>query len=130
MKNMQFSKKKKIKKKDKKKDLLSNTRNESFEKIRDDFLKKYFSGNRTIKSSKNFNNNKIKISHLPINGNNKINIINSSAYIPLFNNKRNLNNLGSMKRMLGVGSIQSSRSFSTKKKRFSHNNGINYKSMS
>jgi len=130
MKNMQFSKKKKIKKKDKKKDLLSTTRNESFEKIRDDFLKKYFSGNRTIKSSKNFNNNKIKISHLPINGNNKINIINSSAYIPLFNNKRNLNNLGSMKRMLGVGSIQSSRSFSTKKKRFSHNNGINYKSMS
>jgi len=133
IKNLQFSKYKKNQKKeknDKKNDLLSTTRNESFERVKDDFLKKYFSGNASIKgSSKNVKNkSRIKISHFPKN-NSKINLVNSSAFIPLVNSRRNLNNLFSMKKIFGIGSINSSRSTS-KKKRFSQNNGINYKSIS
>ena len=128
IKNIHFSKNKKTKKRDKKKDLLSTTRNDSFERTKDDFLKKYFSGYATIKGTKNINNNKIKISNLPIN-NNKINLVNSSSIIPFVNNRRNINNLYSMKKIIGVGSINSSRSTS-KKQKFSHNSGINYKSIS
>ena len=133
IKNLQFSKYKKNQKKekiDKKNDLLSTTRNESFERVKDDFLKKYFSGKASIKgSSKNVKNkSRIKISHFPKN-NSKINLVNSSAFIPLVNSRRNLNNLFSMKKIFGIGSINSSRSTS-KKKRFSQNNGINYKSIS
>ena len=127
---LRFSKnKKKIKKNEKKKDLLSTTRNDSFEKTKDDFIRKYFSGYATLRGTKKINNNnKIKISNLPVN-NNKINLVNYSAFIPFVNSKRNLNNICSMKKIIGVGSINSSRT-SSKKKKFSPNNGINYKSIS
>ena len=126
---LRFSKNKKNKRSEKKKDLLSTTRNDSFEKTKDDFIRKYFSGYATLKGTKKINNNnKIKISNLPIN-NNKINLVNYSAFIPFSNNKRNLNNICSMKKIIGVGSINSSRT-SSKKKKFSHNSGINYKSIS
>ena len=128
IKNLHYSKNQKIKKREKKKDLLSTTRNDSFERTKDDFLKKYFSGYATIKGTKNINNNKIKISNLPIN-NNKINLVNSSSIIPFVNSRRNINNLCSMKKIIGVGSINSSKSTS-KKKKLSHNSGINYKSIS
>jgi hypothetical protein len=126
---LRFSKNKKNKKNEiKKKDLLSTTRNDSFEKTKDDFIRKYFSGYATLKGTKKINNNnKIKISNLPIN-HNKINLINYSAFIPFVNSKRNLNNICSMKKIIGVGSINSSRT-SSKKKKFPHNNGINYKSI-
>ena len=126
IKNLHFPKNKKLQKK---KDLLSTTRNDSFERTKDDFLKKYFSGYVTIKGTKNINNNKIKISNLPINNNSKINLVNSSSIIPFVNSRRNINNLCSMKKIIGVGSINSSKSTS-KKKKLSHNSGINYKSMS
>ena len=126
---LRFSKNKKNKRSEKKKDLLSTTRNDSFEKTKDDFIRKYFSGYATLKGTKKINNNnKIKISNLPIN-NNKINLVNYSAFIPFSNNKRNLNNICSMKKIIGVGSINSSRT-SSKKKKFSQNSGINYKSIS
>ena len=129
IKNLHFSKNKKIKKREKKKDLLSTTRNDSFERTKDDFLKKYFSGYSTIKGTKNMNNNKIKISNLPINNNNKINLVHSSSIMPFVNSRRNINNLCSMKKIIGVGSINSNKSTS-KKKKLSHKSRINYKSIS
>ena len=97
---LRFSKNQKNKKK---KDLLSTTRNDSFERSsKDDFMKKYFSGYATLKGTKKFyNNNKIKISNLPIN-NNKINLVNYSAFIPFVNNRRNLINITSMKKIIGI----------------------------
>ena len=129
IKHFQISKNKKIKKSDKKNDLLSTTRNESFEKTKDDLLKKYFSGNASIKGTKNLNNkNRIKISNFPLSIN-KINLVNSSSYMPLVNSKRNINNFCSVKKIIGVGNINGCRSTSTKKKRLSYNIGSNYKSI-
>ena len=121
-----YSKNKKSKKKEKKGDLLSTTRNDSFEKTtKDDFLKKYFSGYRTIKGSKPLKNvknntNRIKISNLPIN-NSRISFVNSSVFIPLANNRRHLNNFCSARKIVSAGSINSSKSASVRKKRILHN---------
>ena len=124
IKNCQLSKYKKNKKKEKKHDLLSTTRNESFDRIKDDFLKKFFSGNATIKSTINSKNKSgIKISNFPLN-NHKIKLVNASAYIPFVNNRRNLNNYFSMKKMFGICAINSSKSTSRKKK-LSHGNDNN-----
>ena len=123
IKHIQLAKYKKGRKKDKKTDLLSTTRNESLEKIGDDFLKKYFSGNATIKSTINAKNrNRIKILNYSSN-NHKIKLANASAYIPFSNNKRNLNNFFSMKKMFGIGGVTSSKSTS-KKKKMSHDHHI------
>ena len=120
-----FSKNKKRKKKEKKKDLLSTTRNESFEKTKDDFIKKYFSGYATLKGTKKINNNKrMKLSNLPIN-NNKNNLINCSVFIPFAGSRRNINNIYSMKKSIGFGNINSK--ITSKSKRLS--SGINYKSI-
>ena len=126
LKHFQLSKYKKIKNKEKKKDLLSTTRNESFDRIKDDFLKKYFLGSSTIKGNINSKNlSGMKISNFPINNNHKIKLVNASAYIPFVSSKRNLNNFFSMKKMLGMGGINYSKSTSRKKK-LSNANENNY----
>ncbi len=120
IKNFNLSKSKN-KKKEKKNDLLSTTKNESFDKIKEDFLKKYFSGNVSNKASINSKNRSgIKIANFRMN-NNKIKLVNSSAYIPFVNNRRNLNDFFSMKKMFCMGGINSSKSKSTSnKKKISH----------
>jgi hypothetical protein len=131
LKHFPLSKYKKSQKKEKKNDLLSTTRNESLEKLKDDFLKKYFSGNASGKGTINTKNrNKIKMLNYRFN-NHKIKLVNASAYALYGNNKRQLNNLYSMKKMFGIGGISSSKSSSKKKKTHNHhNNKINYKSIS
>ena len=101
------------------------------EKLKDDFLKKYFSGNASGKGTINTKNrNKIKMLNYRFN-NHKIKLVNASAYALYGNNKRQLNNLYSMKKMFGIGGISSSKSSSKKKKTHNHhNNKINYKSIS
>ena len=102
------------------------TRNKSFEKVKDDFLKKYFLKNSTIKGIKNINYKKSKQKQTFYRGNNnKMKNANSSAYIPLFNNKKDLTNLFCIKKILMSGN----RSSSAKRKRTSNNRSINYKSI-
>ena len=103
---------------------LPITRNKSFERVKDDFLKKYFFKNSTIKGIKNINYKKPKQTYYRIN-NYKLNAANSSAYMPLFNTKKDLNNLFSIKKILMNGN----RSSSAKRKRTSNNRSINYKSI-
>ena len=132
VKSFHFPKTKKNKEKgiEKKYESLPMTRNKSFEKVKDDFLKKYFLKNSTIKGIKNINykkskqKTKTKQTYYRIN-NNKMNIANSSAYMPLFNNKKDLTNLFSIKKILMSGN----RSSSAKRKRTSNNHSINYKSI-
>ena len=132
IKHFQLSKYKNNKKRDRKNDLLSTTRNESFDRIKDEFLKKYISGTSTIRGTINTKNrSRIKISNLPLNSH-KIKLANASAYIPFVNSRRNLNNFFSMKKIFGVGGVSSSKSSSKKKKTLNSNknNGINFKSIS
>ena len=130
VKSFHFPKTKKNKEKgiEKKYESLPMTRNKSFEKVKDDFLKKYFLKNSTIKGIKNINYKKSKPkskqTYYRIN-NNKMNIVNSSAYMPLFNTKKDLTNLFSIKKILMSGN----RSSSAKRKRTSNNHSINYKSI-
>ena len=127
VKSFHFPKTKKNKEKEieKKYESLPMTRNKSFEKVKDDFLKKFFLRNSTIKGIKNINYKKSKPkskqTYYRIN-NNKMNKANSSAYIPLFNNKKELTNLFSIKKILMSGN----RSSSAKRKRTSNNRSINY----
>ena len=127
VKSIHFPKTKKNKEKEieKKYESLPMTRNKSFEKIKDDFLKKYFLKNSTIKGIKNINYKKQKNKQTYYRINNKMNIANSSAYMPLFNNKKDLTNLFSIKKILMSGN----RSSSAKRKRTSNNRSINYKSI-
>ena len=114
----------KDKEKDKKMESIPMTRNKSFERVKDDFLKKYFFKNSTIKGIKNINYKKPKQTYYRIN-NYKMSIANSSAYMPLFNTKKDLNNLFSIKKILMSGN----RSSSAKRKRTCNNRSINYKSI-
>ena len=108
---------------------LSNTKNESSEKIKSDFLSKYFTGNRIINNKNNMplNNSCVKVNYFPI-GNNKQN---NNIIKPFFNKNMNYNNL--MKKV-GSSGGNSSRSASNKikGKAINHNNinEINYQSLS
>ena len=130
IKSIHFPKAKKSKEKEveKKYEPFPMTRNKSFEKVKDDFLKRYFLKNSTIKGIKNINykkpKQKQKQTYYRVNEN-KMNIANSSAYIPFFNNKKDLTNLFSIKKILMSGN----RSSSAKRKRTSNNSSINYKSV-
>ena len=124
IKSIHFPKTNKNKDRDKKMESLPITRNKSFERVKDDFLKKYFFKNSTIKGIKNINYKKSKQTYYRIN-NYKLNAANSSAYMPLFNTKKDLNNLFSIKKILMNGN----RSSSAKRKRTSNNRSINYKSI-
>ena len=105
---------------------LPMTRNKSFEKVKDDFLKKYFLKNSTIKGIKNINYKKTKQkqTYYRIN-NSRMSVVNSSAYVPFFNNKKDLTNLFCIKKIL----LSGNRSSSAKRKRTSNNHSINYKSV-
>jgi len=127
-KNFNFPKTKKHKEREyeKKYESLPMTRNKSFEKVKDDFLKKYFLKNSTIKGIKNINYKKTKQkqTYYRIN-NSRMSVVNSSAYVPFFNNKRDLTNLFCIKKIL----LSGNRSSSAKRKRTSNNHSINYKSV-
>ena len=112
--------------KKKKYESLPMTRNKSFEKVKDDFLKKYFLKNSTIKGIKNINYKKTKQkqTYYRIN-NSRMSVVNSSAYVPFFNNKKDLTNLFCIKKIL----LSGNRSSSAKRKRTSNNHSINYKSV-
>lgn len=127
-KNFNFPKTKKHKEREyeKKYESLPMTRNKSFEKVKDDFLKKYFLKNSTIKGIKNINYKKTKQkqTYYRIN-NSRMSVVNSSAYVPFFNNKKDLTNLFCIKKIL----LSGNRSSSAKRKRTSNNHSINYKSI-
>ena len=127
-KNFNFPKTKKHKEREyeRKYESLPMTRNKSFEKVKDDFLKKYFLKNSTIKGIKNINYKKTKQkqTYYRIN-NSRMSVANSSAYVPFFNNKKDLTNLFCIKKIL----LSGNRSSSAKRKRTSNNHSINYKSV-
>ena len=118
-KNFNFPKTKKHKEREyeKKYESLPMTRNKSFEKV----LK-----NSTIKGIKNINYKKTKQkqTYYRIN-NSRMSVVNSSAYVPFFNNKKDLTNLFCIKKIL----LSGNRSSSAKRKRTSNNHSINYKSV-
>jgi hypothetical protein len=99
-------------------DIMSNTRNESSEKAKTDFLNKYFTGNKITKNNIHLNNSCVKINHFPLGNNN--------SYIPFFNRNMNYN---IMKKIISSGGNNSSRSSSTKVKA-KPNGDFNYMSMS
>ena len=122
--NFNINKNKKSKKNSKKNSLLNTTRNDSFDKTNNDFLKKYLSG----KGTKRINLNKI---YSKIIKNNKSNFINSSFQKSVYNNKRkNLNKISSMKKIYQIWNFNRSKPSSIKKKRQNGSNSINYKSIS
>ena len=103
-------------------DLLSTTRNEFTERLKPK-SNKYFSGNNIKKI---INNSPKRKSHV-------YNIDNSHLikrkYFYLFNNKNNLNNLYSVKKIIAYGSIKKYRPNSTKKKIYKQK-GLTYRSSS
>ena len=108
---------------------LSNTKNESSEKLKSDFLSKYFTGNR-INNNKNnlpLNNSCVKVNYFPIANNNKTN---NNNYKPFINRNMNYN---LMKKVVSSGGNNSSRSATNKIKGkvVNHNNNeFNYQSLS
>ena len=80
-------------------------------------IPKYFLKNSTIKGIKNINYKKSKQKQTFYRGNNnKMKNANSSAYIPLFNNKKDLINLFCIKKIL----MSENKSSSDKRKRTSN----------
>ena len=110
---------------------LSNTKNESSERMKSDFLNKYFTGNK-INNNKNslpLNNSCVKVNYFPIGNNNKSNNSNNN-YKPFVNRNMNYN---LMKKVVSSGGNNSSRSASNKIKGkvINHNNNeVNYQSLS
>ena len=108
---------------------LSNTKNESSEKTKSDYLNKYFTGNR-VNSNKNnmpLNNSCAKVNYFPVANNNKNN---NPNFKPLFNRNMNYN---IMKKVISSGGNNSSRSSTNKligKAINSNSNEFNYQSLS
>ena len=105
-------------------EMMSNTRNESSEKTKNDFLNKYFTGNKITKNNMHLNNSCVKVNHYPL-GNHNLKKSNN-CYMPFFNRNMNYN---IMKKIISSGGNNSSRSTSTKIKGKSHGE-VNYRSMS
>ena len=109
---------------------LSNTKNESSEKMKSDFFNKYFPGNRihNNKNSMPLNNSCVKVNYFPIAGNKKSN---NNNIKPFFNRNMNYN---LMKKVGSSGGNNSSRSATNKIKGkvINHNNinEFNYQSLS
>ena len=122
IKNIFFSKNKKNEKV-KKNTTISLIRNKSFEKIKNDYFKNYFK-NSTIKGIKKINYKKILPAYYRAN-NSLRNSVTNSIYSPLFKNKKDVNNFFSIKKIFMNGH----RTSSSKRKRISNNNSINYKSL-
>ena len=118
---------------------LSNTKNESSEKLKSDFLNKYFTGkginkNNNINVNGNtsnmpLNNSCVKVNYFPIAKNNKPN--NNNNIKPYFNRNMNYN---LMKKVVSSGGNNCSRSTTNKIKGKVVNqnniNEINYQSLS
>ena len=108
---------------------LSNTKNESSEKTKSDYLNKYFTGNR-VNSNKNnmpLNNSCAKVNYFPVANNNKNN---NPNFKPLFNRNMNYN---IMKKVISSGGNNSSRASTNKligKAINSNSNEFNYQSLS
>ena len=111
-------------------DLLSNTRNESLEKINSNLLNKILVGNKVNKTNIHLNNSCVKVNHYPLANNQKQNFFNnnSSNNMPFFK-RNNMKNFNIMKKIMPSGGNNSSRSNSTKIKGKS-NKAINYRSVS
>ena len=110
-------------------EMMSNTRNESSEKTKNDFLNKYFTGKKVNSSNNNMhlNNSCVKVNHYPL-GNHNIKQNNNNAYMPFFNRNMNYN---IMKKIISSGGNNSSRSTSTKTKiKGKTHKDVNYRSMS
>ena len=105
-------------------DMMSNTRNESSEKTKNDFLNKYFTGKKIANNNMHLNNSCVKVNHYPL-GNHNLKQSNNS-YMPFFNRNMNYN---LMKKIISSGGNNSSRSTSTKIKGKPHKD-VNYRSMS
>ena len=83
-------------------DMMSNTRNESSEKTKNDFLNKYFTGKKIANNNMHLNNSCVKVNHYPL-GNHNLKQSNNS-YMPFFNRNMNYN---LMKKIISSGgSIQ------------------------
>ena len=114
-------------------EILSNTRNESLEKINSNLLNKILVGNKVNKTNTHLNNSCVKVNHYPLANNQKQNFFNnnSSNNMPFFNrnNMKNMKNFNIMKKIMPSGGNNSSRSNSTKIKG-KPNKAINYRSVS
>ena len=111
-------------------EILSNTRNESLEKINSNLLNKILVGNKVNKTNTHLNNSCVKVNHYPLANNQKQNFFNnnSSNNMPFFN-RNNMKNFNIMKKIMPSGGNNSSRSNSTKIKG-KPNKAINYRSVS
>ena len=111
-------------------EILSNTRNESLEKINSNLLNKILIGNKVNKTNIHLNNSCVKVNHYPLANNQKQNFFNnnSSNNMPFFN-RNNMKNFNIMKKIMPSGGNNSSRSNSTKIKG-KPNKAINYRSVS
>ena len=111
-------------------EILSNTRNESLEKINSNLLNKILVGNEVNKTNTHLNNSCVKVNHYPLANNQKQNFFNnnSSNNMPFFN-RNNMKNFNIMKKIMPSGGNNSSRSNSTKIKG-KPNKAINYRSVS
>jgi DNA repair exonuclease SbcCD ATPase subunit len=105
-------------------EMMSNTRNESSEKTKNDFLNKYFTGKKMANNNMHLNNSCVKMNHYPL-GNHNLKQ-NNNAYMPFFNRNMNYN---IMKKIISSGGNNSSRSASTKVKG-KPNKDVNFRSMS
>ena len=103
-------------------DILSITRNDNTEKLKPKIYK-YFSGNNITKIKNNSCNK--KSNYFPMNNSH----IQHGKFSYLFNNKININNLCSMKKLLAYGSIRSLRTNSFKKT-INKNKVLSYRSSS
>ena len=103
-------------------DILSITRNDNTEKLKPKIYK-YFSGNNITKIKNNSCNK--KSNYFPMNNSH----IQHGKFSYLFNNKININNLCSMKKLLAYGSIRSLRTNSSKQT-INKNKVLSYRSSS
>ena len=90
-------------------EMMNNTRNESSEKAKNDFLNKYFTGNKIIKNNMHLNNSCVKVNHYPLSNHNLKK--SNNCYMPFFNRNMNYN---IMKKIISSGGNNSNRSTSTK----------------
>ena len=104
-------------------DLISNTRNEFTERLKPK-SNKYFSGNNIKKIINNNSPNK-KRNYYHMDNSHLI----KGKFFYLFNNKNNLSNLSSIKKIIAYGSIKKYRPNSTKKKSYKQK-GLTYRSSS
>ena len=108
-------------------DVLNNTRNESLERTKSEFLNKYFINTKMNKKSNILlNNSAVKINNFKYANNRQLNPGNHHDLpMPVFSNRMNINNYNIIKKNIISGS-NSSRSNSTKIKGNPHKI-INYK---